>query len=116
MLPSPFEFAGGGALKSERRGVKAQRTARRFEPLMKRPFEFLFPRKKKKKPLTNTSPRAALRANVLALACLSYVETMTQIISLRFPCFRGHVTRVYPLRRSRGCGKPAGIPGAVFYR
>lgn len=65
MLPNRFEFAGVGALKSERRGVKAQRTAERFEPLMKRPFEFLFPGKKEKK---TPPPRTAQRANVLALA------------------------------------------------
>lgn len=45
MLPNRFESEGVGALKSERRGVKAQRTAERFEPLMKRPFEFFFPGK-----------------------------------------------------------------------
>lgn len=108
MLQHRFEFGGTGALKSQRHGVKAQRTVECFEPLMKRPFEFLFPEKNathKHFPLPRFVPdRTLLHGNLLAIACDAFHVPKSlrnrDTIQNRFPYFRGHVTDLYLLSRS----------------
>lgn len=108
VLQHRFEFGGTGALKSQRHGVKAQRTVESFEPLMKRPFEFLFPEinaTHKHFPLPRFVPdRTLLHGNLLAIACDAFHVPKSlrnrDTIQNRFPYFRGHVTDLYPLSRS----------------